>query len=238
MKLLFLFVLTSVICFCSCQPLKQSSKYGFNEGYYKSRLYHKKLKSLYIVPSEDSIKVYSVKYLHKKSIDTVSALKIAFPSNQQPKNFSEYIFRQNTFDVDVLTILFKYRPSVSGFPNQFNTSILNGALYLGYRTDIFKLNYKKSPLNVYKRNITHYGFSMGIFTGIGASRIDEYVTQNTLNIEYDGFINPSGIAAIIAIDKLSFGLMLGFDHLLDKNHNHWIYQGKPWVGLSVGLNLN
>lgn len=123
-------------------------------------------------------------------------------------------------------------------PNQLNTSILNGALFLGYRTDIHHLRYKKTPFQTYKREITHYGLSFGIFTGIGASRIDEFVTLNALTIQYDGFVNPSGVAAIIAVDKLTFGLTLGVDHLLDKNRKVWIYQGKPWMGLSIGLNLN
>ena len=78
----------------------------------------------------------------------------------------------------------------------------------------------------------------GVFTGIGATSINEHVTRNAVNIQYDGLVNPSGLAAILAVDKLTFGLTFVYDHLLDKNHNLWIYQGKPWIGLGVGLNLN
>ncbi len=222
----------------SCQTIKQSSKYGFNEGFYKSRLYHKKLKSLYVIPEEDSIKVYTAKSLGKAMVDTSQSLKIAFSSVQKPGSFNNYVFRQNTLDIDVLSILCKYRPSVKSFPPQFNTSILNGAFYVGYRTDYYHISYQKSPVNIFKRSITHYGLSFGLFSGIGASRIDSYVTQNAITIEYDGLVNTSGIAAIFAIDKLSFGLNTGFDRLLDKNHKYWINNGKPWIGLSIGLNLN
>ena len=79
---------------------------------------------------------------------------------------------------------------------------------------------------------------MGAFTGLGASRMDPWVTQNAIDIEYDGLVNVSGIAAIIGLDKLSFALTLGVDHLLDKNRKVWIYQGKTWLGLGIGLNLN
>ena len=222
----------------SCQGIKQSSKYGFTEGYYKSRLFHKKVKSLYVIPGDDSIKVYSLKKRDKTIPDTVNKLKISFPKNGKPAEFNNYLFKQGSLDVDVLSILLKYRPAVRGFPNQLNTSILNGAFYLGHRIDFYRLSYKRSPLQAYQRNITHYGFSYGLFTGIGAARIDEYVTLNNVQIQYDGFVNPSGIAAIIAVNKLTCGLTLGIDHLLDKNNKFWIYQGKLWVGLSVGLNLN
>ena len=235
----FYFLLTAAtLLFSACQSLKQSSKYGFNEGFYKSRLFHKKIKSVYVLPGEDSIKVYSAKRLLNATADTNVSVKIAFPANEKPERFENYLFKQTSFDLDILSILLKYRPQVKGFPNQLNTSILNGVLYLGYRTDLFHLHYKQNALRRYKREVSHYGFSIGVFTGIGASRIDPFVTLGALNIEYDGFVNPSGIAAILAMNKLSFSLALGVDHLLDKNRRVWIYQGKPWIGLGVGLNLN
>ena len=193
---------------------------------------------MYVVPADESIKVYTEKSLHKDFVDTATSLKIAFFPDQKPQDFENYVFRQNSLDADILSILLKYRPSINGFPNQLNTSILNGALYLGYRTDLYKLTYTQSPLRIFRRDIVHYGFSFGIFTGVGSSGIDEFVTQNGINIQYDGFLNVSGIAVIIALNKLTFGLTFGADHLLDKNRKAWIYQGKPWVGLSVGLNLN
>ncbi len=221
----------------SCTSIKQSSKYGFTEGYYRSRLFHKKRKKIYVVPGDDSIKVYSAKSLQKSFIDTTKLLKIAFPANNKPREFTSYNFQRKTMDLDVLSVLFKYRPAVSNFPRQLNATF-NGALYLGYRTDLYRLHYKQTPLQVYKRDITHYGFSFGAFAGFGTARIDEYVTNNAISIQYDGVVNLAGIAAIIAVDKVSFGLNLGVDHLLDKHRKYWVNEGKPWLGLSVGLNLN
>ncbi len=236
-KLLIFLTLMGMIT-TGCQSIKQSPKYGFSEGYYRGRLFHKKLKSIYVIPGEDSIKVYSAKRLKEGFVDTIQSLKLAFPNHENPERFSNYQFRQNTFDVDLLSLLFKYRPAVRAFPNQFNASILNGAVYFGYRSDIFHIRYQQTPLKTYNRIITHYGYSFGIFTGLGATRIDEYVTRNALNIQYDGFVNLVGVAAIVAVDKLTFGLTLGFDHLQDRNKKLWIYQGKPWLGLGIGLNLN
>jgi len=56
--------------------------------------------------------------------------------------------------------------------------------------------------------------------------------------EYDGFLLMNGVAGLVAVNKLTFGLGLGIDHLLDKNKKYWIYNHKPWLGLTVGLNLN
>jgi hypothetical protein len=228
---------SAVVSFAGCRSIRESPKNGFVEGYYYSRLFHKKLKHIYIVPMEDSIKIYSAKKL-KEGVDTSNAMKLVLPAHEKPADFESYSFKKASLDFDVINILFKFRPSVEGFPPQFNNNILNGALYLGRRMDIYKLNYKKTPLGQYSRTTTHYGYSFGLFSGFGASRIDEYVTLGAVAIEYDGVVNISGVGASIAIDKLNFGINLGFDHLLDKNHNAWIYQGKPWLGLSIGLNLN
>ena len=229
--ILFLPLLT-----CSCKTLKQSSKYGFNEGYYKSRIFHKKLKKVYVIPGDDQIKIYTEKSLHKN--DTAVAVKIAFPPDQKPGDFEEYFFRRNGLDADIISILLKYRPAVSGFPNQLTTGIFNGAFFFGCRKDIYELKYTENPLHEFKRNIMHYGYSVGVFAGLGTTAMNEFVTQNNIAIEYDGFVNVEGVAAFLSVRKLTFGLNFGVDHLMDHNRKLWIYQGKSWLGLSVGLHLN
>ena len=42
----------------------------------------------------------------------------------------------------------------------------------------------------------------------------------------------------MALDKVNFGLNTGMDFLLDKQRKTWIYQSKPWIGISIGLNMN
>ena len=227
----------SMISFISCRSIRQTPKTGLVEGYYYSRLFHKKMKHIYVVPMDDTIKVYSAKKLGE-GLDTTQAMKLALPEHTKPADFENYSFKKASLDLDLINILFKLRPAVKGFPPQFNNNILNGALYMGRRMDIYRFNYRKSPLGEYNRTTTHIGYSFGVFSGFGASRIDEYVSLGALAIEYDGLVNISGIGASFAIDKFNFGLNLGVDHLLDKNHNLWIYQGKPWLGVSIGINLN
>jgi len=228
-------VIIAMFCLSSCETLKQSSKYQFNEGFYKVSDGKKKTK-VYVLTGSDTIKEYSKESLAQPKIDTTKIISIAFPA-QKPNQFTDRSFRQATFDADVLTVLFKYRPPAKGFPPQFNATF-NGALFLGYRTDVYKLSYQATPLHIYKRRITHYGYSVGFFTGLGTARIDEYDTNNALAIEYDGLVNLSGLALILAADKLTAGITFGFDHLLDKNKTIWVNNGRPWLGLSLGLNLN
>ncbi|MEP6746291.1 MAG: hypothetical protein ABJB86_01125, partial [Bacteroidota bacterium] len=163
-KLIFIPGIITILGLSSCETLKQSSKYQFNEGYYKIRN-GKKVEKVYVLTGSDTIKEYSKSVLAQQKIDTSKVISVAFPA-QKPSQFVSRSFRQATFDADVLTVLFKYRPSAKGFPPQFNASF-NGAVFLGYRTDVYKLSYKETPLRVFKRQVTHYGYSIGFFTGFG-----------------------------------------------------------------------
>ena len=227
-------VIMLLVLMSSCQFLRLSSKKEFNEGVYSSKSDHKKV---YVVPSEESITVYSLKDNNKDNVDTGKFYKVDYPDGNSHVKYQAYSFRKPTFDLGAISVLFKIRPTVHGFPPQMNTAF-NGSVYLGLRTDIYKLKYRETPLHVYKKTQSHLGYSFGVFTGLGTELVNEFNTESGITIEYDGIVNLSGVVAIVGINNLTLGLALGVDHLLDKNKTIWIYTGKPWVGLSVGLNLN
>jgi hypothetical protein len=108
--------------------------------------------------------------------------------------------------------------------------------YFGFRTDSYHLVYKETPLRQFKRNVLHYGFSVGLFTGLGSAHVNA-ITQDSTTVSYDAMINQSGVSAFLAIERFTYGISIGVDHLLDKNRKLWKYQGKPWIGLSLGFNL-
>jgi hypothetical protein len=136
-----------------------------------------------------------------------------------------------------LPFLSKYRPSVKDFPNQLNASF-SGAIYAGFRNDFYRFSYRSNDIGENRRKLNHLGVSFGLFSGIGSAAINPWVTQDQVPSEYDGLLFMNGLAGMIAIKKITFGLGLGVDHLLDKNNKYWIYHHKPWLGLTIGLNLN
>ncbi|SDL95277.1 hypothetical protein SAMN05421820_102583 [Pedobacter steynii] len=140
-----------------------------------------------------------------------------------------------TFDVDIMTIPFKVRPSVSGFPEQLNPNF-SAALYLGRRRDNY--TFVKEGAKKAKTKITGVGYGYGGFIGVGAVTMNPFVTRGKIDYEYDGFVFSGGIAGILDIKKFNLGLAIGADVLLDKNRSFWIYQGKPWLGVIFGINLN
>ena len=220
----------------SCTMLRQSAKYKFNDGIYNKGIISDR--QVYVLNvDEDTIAVFPVKQF-KDSTAIITTERTVFTSRQRKlrDNKATHSFYKPSFDIDAMTIPLKYRPATPQLPNQL-TNNFNGALYAGYRIDAYKLHYKRTPLNVYKQHVRHLGYSAGLFAGFGNSLINEWTLPNR-NLEYEGMLLLTGAGINIAVENLTFGLSVGTDHLMDNNHKDWIYQGKPWVGFTVGLNIN
>lgn len=152
------------------------------------------------MPAGDSTKVYTAKSLNKTRLDTSTPIKIAFPQDRKPAQFENYLFQKNAFGVGVLAIPVKYRPTVNDFLPQLNATF-NGAIYVGFHSGIYQLSYSQTPLRIFKRDITLLAYSFGVFTGIGTARIDPYVTNDNINIEYDGAVILSGLNVIAGAER-------------------------------------
>lgn len=232
-----LLFLSFCIYITGCRSLQDSPKFKFDDGIYHSKVEGKK-QSVYVENNNDSVVVYALKKgWERLSLNASSLPKRTYPQKTSIKTIRTNTYWQNSFDIDILTIPLKFRPSMSSFPKQFSEN-LNGTVYLGYRNDTYRLAYEKNPIGIINQKITHFGISAGFITGLGATAMSPYVTNNQISIEYDGLVWSKGIAIIMGLDKFTFGIIGSIDHLLDQNKVSWIYQSKPYLGLAVGLNLN
>jgi hypothetical protein len=222
----------------ACSLLEESPKYQFTDGVYKAVIPAVPTRRMYVEVHNDSIQVFPL--LPSRTgivIDSAEKVILLFPELRSQNAFRNYTFFKPSFDVDVITVPIKYRPRSVGFPRQLVSSV-EAAVYLGSRFDAYRLHYQRTPLNVYERDIHHYGFSIGLFTGLGATEITPWVTQDQIGYEYSGVIWTKGIAGLAALNNFTLGLAVGTDWLVDRNRKYWIYQNRPWIGLTFGLNLN
>jgi hypothetical protein len=220
--------LLAALLLTGCASLQESSKYGLAQGRY--RLTHGEQRTVvHLQHQEDSIVLYDPATAQIKDV-LVQRMPVATDAVRTLTNPS--------LDVDVLYTLFKFRPATAHMPPQLGTGF-NGNLYLGRRTDIYRVHYRADRyLGRAERQITHFGFSGGIFAGIGSTPVNPFTTVPEVALEYDGLVLQTGIAFIVGVNKLSVGLCAGADELLDGNGRAWIYRRRPWFGLMLGLNLN
>jgi hypothetical protein len=221
--------------------LRESPKYQFVDGVYRAEIPAIPSSRMYVEVEIDSIQVFPLIPTAKGVvIDSTKSVILLFPEQKAHNTFHrrhEYSFHKPSFDIDLITIPIKYRPTAADFPRQLKSSF-DGAIYIGYRHDNYKLLYRRTPLNIYERDISHFGYSFGLFTGLGSSDMYPWVMQDQITYEYDGVVWSKGVAGMVALNNFTVGLTVGTDWLLDRNRKFWIYQNRPWVGAAFGLNLN
>jgi hypothetical protein len=219
----------------ACTSLQESSKYNFESSRYYNTVIPAAGNKVYIDVKEDSIQVFPIRT--SGGIEEIADEPTGIFTGTTAHYDKNFTFHNPSFDLDIITIPLKYRFETAEVPQQLTTNF-NGNLYLGFRNDMYDISYEESPLGETERKIRHVGFSFGGFAGLSSEPVNPWVTREAIDIEYDGMVFSTGVAGIIGFNGLTAGLALGFDHLLDTNRQHWIYQGKPWIGLAFGVNLN
>ena len=222
----------------SCEMVKQSSKYNFNDGLYHTSRFSKQ-KVYVLAIDDDTLSIFPVvEFPDSTAILTKQRVNYIACQKKFKDNKMNHTFYRPTLDIDLTTLPLKYRFPAGLLPNTL-TTYFNGAMYAGYRIDEYRLNYKRTPLNTYKQSIKHIGYSAGFFVGAGSALINNSVLNTpAFSYDYEGVLLVTGISANLAIDKVSVGIGLGTDYLMDKYRSEWIYEGKPYVGFTIGFILN
>jgi hypothetical protein len=210
-----------VIVFASCSSLNNSPKYQLSDDDYDFRQSGRKYQRVFAYVEDDTMHIF-------KSINDLT------PVLSDPAK--DYFFLKRSFDVDIMTVGFKYRPGTVRLPRQL-TNDFNGNVFVGYRLDRFKVSYFRTPATN-KIKYKHRAITGGGFFGLGASSITPWTTGNRTTDEYNGLILSRGAAVMVGLSTLTVGAGIGWDYLTDRDKNIWIYQNKPWYGLTIGLNLN
>lgn len=231
MHIVLLFLVTGFLA--SCKTLEQASLHGLTSGYYTLNTEYKEPQDVYLDVTEEQIDVYQ--HVNRK-IDKEQLFNIS-PNTADSLPFQKLVFKKQSLDIDITSIILKYRPSVHGFSPQLNTD-LNIGVYVGWRYDNFRVINKTNPMGKQKRIIGNMGYDVGFFAGPGATMINSFTTNNQRLDEYSGMIIQTGFATFLESNIASFGLSLGYDHLLNSGRKYWIYHNKPWVGFVVGIALN
>ena len=206
----------------SCSSLTNIPESQLPSDYYDFHMPDSRNIKVYVDAREDSLIIIPI---HKNKTG-LSPIKEA--ANQS--------FLRRSFDIDVLTVPFKFRPSTYNLPRQLTVDF-NGSVFLGYRLDRYKVLFTQTPVGVVKK-LRHRALTIGAFGGLGTTSITPWTTNNQTSDEYNGFILNRGISLMAGVNNLTVGVGIGWDYLTDRDKDIWIYQNKPWYGLTLSLNLN
>jgi hypothetical protein len=216
----------------SCSVIEKASMHGLNSGFYTLEVKNKNKIRVYADVTDEKIDVYQ-QVNKQPGKDAFLTIPLVLSDTML---FAPVVFKKAGLDIDITSVLLKYRPSVYALQPQL-TSDFNLALYAGWRYDKHLVVAKKNPLGRQLTKIKSHGYDVGVFAGPGLSLVSPFTTQNLRTDEYSGMIIQTGIAAFIETNVASFGIALGYDQLMNADRKLWIYRNKPWVGFMVGIAL-
>lgn len=236
MKGILTYFLSGLLCtglLCACSTIEKSSRHGFASGYYGHRSEKKgPEEKVYLDVTDEKVTVYSLEG-EKPGQATVTLPLREADSLYQPSS----CFSKKSLDIDITTVLFKYRPRSGDLPEQLSAE-LNVAVYAGWRRDYYAIKASRDLLGRSQYRVVSRGFDFGILAGTGTTLVSPSTTRNAISTEYNGMILELGLAAFAETSFASFGLAAGFDHLVSPDRSVWIYNQKPWVGFVVGVAIN
>jgi|WetSurMetagenome_2_1015567.scaffolds.fasta_scaffold72718_2 hypothetical protein len=234
-KIVFFTVVFSLIILTGCAPLDEIYSHDFNSGYFKLKPADANSERVFLNIDDDSISVYPVIRKGKsREADASGAMGFILDSIEPGSVLYNSTLIKTSADIDLSSVVLKYRPGLSDVPPQLNSNI-NGVIYSGFRKDYFKIKSGHSKYDNANTLIRHTGFDFGLFAGIGITPVNPTVTANNISQEYDGIVFQKGFSVFATYEHMSVGLAIGFDNLLDRNKNFWIYNQKPWIGLVLGI---
>jgi hypothetical protein len=218
-----------------CAPIDEIYSHEFSSGYFKLKAPETTPQKVYLDKIDDSLVVYPVIRDGKSRIPDKSKYQGINISSVIPGSYLyNNTFVKTSLDVDLSTVVLKFRPQMADVSSQLNANI-NGVIYAGFRKDFFRLKTGFSKLRQVNTFVRHTGFDFGLFAGIGITQINPTVTDNKTAQEYEGIVFQKGFSVFGTYENMSIGLAVGFDNLLGGNKNIWIYNNKPWFGLVLGI---
>jgi hypothetical protein len=161
----------------------------------------------------------------------------------------ENLIRQQTaplwyFDtkpvLQALTVPLKIRPKLrdaaykDSFPSTTETGI-NIALAGGVK---FAWNQYKSTKNFLGLNTQKYSIALGAILGTGAADLQKTNTRNPV-IEFGrkAPLVTTGMFFMLGVNNINIGYSFGADRAKGVGGHSWIYDGRIWHGVTVGLDI-
>ncbi len=176
-----------------------------------------------------------------KTIDRSDSIAIFFvhynPKLNQLEEKSPWFRYQTTaLDIDLFTLPFKYRFPTADQPGQLEDK-LNVGIHIGMRYDLGRYRTVYFRRNQ-RSEISTFSIGLGGFMCFAPATVTPFSTLGKVQDDYQALGLNYGLATTFSIRSFSAGLALGVETLTDRNRRLWIYQNKPWLGITFGLNLN
>ncbi len=135
-----------------------------------------------------------------------------------------------------LSIPVKVRLRTGEYPYQAEGSINFGIAYgWKFTHHVYQNYYYRKTGDFVNSSENHYSLTPGLFAGPG---IIELTPQNSITPNNRNILSFTyGAMLVCGVNRLNVGLALGFDNAVGNSDKEWVYQNKPWIGVTISFDL-
>ena len=174
-----------------------------------------------------------------RSADKITTTHSGFTNTiiQQGRSFK---YRESEPLIQAMAIPIKYRPKIKAASSSMASSDFTVAGSYGWKdsykkiTNTYTTNPKNNTVNEATATTT-FAFTRGIFIGPTAVDLTTATTDNMIPDDRTVIGVTLGGFFVVQINSFNVGAAVGMDYT--GVNQHWIYSGKPWIGLMVGIEL-
>jgi len=161
----------------------------------------------------------------------------AFDTTPAKRNIFAYL--DTKFMLQTLAIPLKIRPELTGpeygnaFPQQVEAGF-NFGFAFGWKLN--KNVYRSTP-NLLGLNTNRISVAPGLLLNFGSTALTDKNTRPAFTVERKSFTYSGGLVLLFGFNNVNFGICRGVDYVTGPGKGDWVYQGKPWTGIIVALDL-
>lgn len=194
------------------------------------------------VPQNKIIKTDSLD-ISPSSVSKFAGLEKLFYTSESGKFFedkqfttSNFRFNYGKFALTGMTIPLKYRRSVG------NDTINPPTLETGFNINFapsYRINWSSfDPSKKFLGNtLTNYSLTIGTLIGIGGTDLNNKSNSPGLLSNRKSTILTYGGMVLFGLNSIGVGYAFGFDNVLGKGSEYWVYQNKIWHGVIISVDL-
>lgn len=166
-----------------------------------------------------------------------SLVNIYYPETMKGSfNANRFTYYDIKFGLQAMTIPLKFRGSVGN--DTLNPPTVEAAFNIGFAPGWkFAQNIWKPDLNYLGKHATQFSLAVGPLIGIGSTSLKKATNAPDVLSDHAAPILTGGIFLLCGFNNINIGVSLGQDYVPKNDEKGWVYQGKTWVGIMVGLDV-
>jgi hypothetical protein len=98
-------------------------------------------------------------------------------------------------------------------------------------------NRYKGKDNLFGEKVNAFSFTPRVFYGPGVVSLESANTNGMLSTKRGLLTNTFGGFAMFGLNRLNFGLGVGWSYASGNANSSWVYQGKRWWGIALSLDF-